>query len=105
MQSLKFLLAVFVSLQASALFADELEGVVHVVGSAHNMVTVLAPEGKGDGPELCKTETAKRIARLSGMTVKATGDMSKNKDSGKACLDATGFAVLKTGSGREAVVG
>ncbi len=90
-------------LLAAPALAEDLEGVVAISGSAINAKVTL---GTASGsPVICRDETGKRIGRLTGMTVKVTGEWALNKDGGKRCVTATSFSVVKMSSGRPAVVG
>ena len=90
---------------ASAARAEEASGRVRVVGPAISVEVVLAPEGGNDGPNLCRTDLAKRLRHLAAMTVKVTGEWQLKKDGSKRCFDAADFTVVKATSGRDAVVG
>ena len=100
-------LCVGLSISASTVFAAaaDLEGVIQVAGSALNVEVMVAPPKANTGPLLCMDDMASRIRRLGGMTVKVTGEWVLRQDGSRDCLKATGFAVLKTSSGGDAVVG
>jgi hypothetical protein len=83
--------------------AEDLEGVVLTVGTAVNREVMLTPPKTDKGPHLCASETMKRVGKLSGMTVRANGDWKG--DGAKKCFEASDFTVVKTSSGRDAVVG
>jgi hypothetical protein len=90
---------------AASASAEELTGVVRVLGSSMNVQTMLAPTGSEKGPVVCANEVGKKVKRLGAMTVKATGDWKMNKKGEKSCFEAVDFAVVKTSSGRDALVG
>jgi hypothetical protein len=100
---LKSLLLTSALLSAPA-FAEDLTGTVMTVGSALN-ATVTLTSAEGKGPSLCTGETAKRVRKLTAMTVKVSGEWKKNDKGENQCFEATDFTVLKTSSGRDAVVG
>ena len=82
------------------------EGVVVVVGSAINAQTRLKnPKDSAEGTSLCRSAIARRVGRVTGMTVSASGSWSQNPVSKDKCLEVKSFRILKTSSGREAVVG
>ena len=100
-----FLIVAALLLPASGAFAEDIEGIVHVVGSAVSQKVILTEVSKGDGPAICHGDVGKRISHLTGMTVKATGDWLTNKSGEKYCVDVKDFVVLKLANGRMAVVG
>jgi hypothetical protein len=101
---LSFLVASFMTLSSSA-YAEDLEGVVVSVGSALNTSVMLTKENEPKGPKLCYDDVGKRVRKLSAMTVKVTGNWKTNDKGAKTCFEASDFTVLKTSSGRDAVVG
>lgn len=91
---------------APSAFADDVEGLVRVVGSAVNAKVILTPEKEYTGPALCRDEQSRKVGRLGGMIVKATGEMQQiGKDATKKCLKVQSFTVTKMANGRDAVVG
>lgn len=92
-------------LLASLAMAEEMSGVVKVVGSAINAQIMLTEAGEEKGPVVCANDVGKKVKRLGAMTVKASGAWRLDKKGDKSCFEATEFAVLKTSSGRDALVG
>lgn len=87
-------------------FAEDIEGVVRVSGSSINQKVLLSEASTFVGPTLCYGDVAKRVGRLTGMTVKASGEWQISKKSGeKTCIEAKSFVVTKVPNGRTAVVG
>ena len=86
--------------------AASVNGVVVVSGSAANIQTKLA-DSAGGTPHtvLCRSGEAKKIGRVTGMTVLVTGLWGANPLTKEKCLETKSFKVLKAPSGREAVVG
>lgn len=81
--------------------ARNVEGVVKVVGSVVNARVILMPSGGGKPTTLCTDATGQCIRKLAGMTLKvAVTPQAEGK-----CLKAQEFSVLKTTSGRAAIVG
>lgn len=86
--------------------AEDAEGVVRIVGSALSSKTLVVPAGENTGPNLCRNDASKRIGRLSGMTLKVTGEWQTDAKTGeKRCFEASAFVVTKMSNGRDAVVG
>ncbi len=90
---------------APSALAEDVEGVVRLVGSAIEQRTILAEAAGGNGPTVCRGDVQKRIGRLTGMTVRVSGEWQLGKDGAKKCVDASAFTVKKLSNGREAVVG
>lgn len=103
MQRLTIALAVLV--WSASAQAEEIQGLVRVVGSSLNQQVLLAESGKSDGPALCRGDVGKRIGRLTGLVVKVTGDWHLNKKGEKSCVEPKDFQVLKLPNGRDPVVG
>jgi hypothetical protein len=97
---------VFVALLVTALpaHAEELTGTAQIVGSGYNSKVIL-DGAASPSPHVCRSDTSKRLSRLTGMTVKVQGEWKTKKDGAKDCFDAVEFTVLKTSSGRDAIVG
>lgn len=85
--------------------AESLEGTVVSVGSSLNTSVMLTQPNEAKGPKLCYTDLAKKVRKLAAMTVKVSGDWKTNDKGDKTCFEATDFTVLKTSSGRDAIVG
>lgn len=102
---IRCLAAASLSVLAAPAFAEDLQGMVVTVGTALNATVMLTQPGEAKGPTVCYDDVGKRIRKLSAMTVKVTGDWKTNEKGDKKCLEATSFDVLKTSSGRDAVVG
>lgn len=100
-----WLLAASLLTMAAPAFSEELAGVVKVTGSGITAQTMVSPVGEEKGPEVCGNDVGKKIRRLGAMTLKVTGDWKVKKNGDKGCFNATEFKVLKTSSGRDAVVG
>jgi hypothetical protein len=88
---------------AAAAHAEDLEGAVLTVGTTLNREVMLLPPKADKGPGLCANDVMKRVGKLSGMTVRASG--AWHGEGKKRCFEASDFAVVKTSSGRDAVVG
>jgi hypothetical protein len=88
-------------LAAAPALAEDVTGIVRVVGSSINS-EVLVGDG---GPNLCRNDVAKRMRRLTAMTATVSGDWQTKPNGDKKCFAATGFTVTKVSSGRDAVVG
>ncbi len=99
------LLIFALTVPASAAFAEDIQGIVRVVGSALSQKVILTETDKFEGPAVCRGDMAKRIGRLTGMTVKVSGDWHRAKSGEKTCVDPKDFQVMKLPNGRVAVVG
>jgi|GEM_PF-2718497 len=87
-------------------FTDSAEGVVVVTGSAANAQTKLSTRpGSSEGVAVCRSGNARRLGKVSGMTVAADGVWSQNPVSKEKCLEVKNFRIKKTSSGRDALVG
>lgn len=84
-------------------FAEGVEGVVKVVGSALAR-KVMINTTDGAKYRLCDNDIAKKVSRLTGMTVQVSGDWQLRNEE-KYCLTANVFSVKKVSSGRDALVG
>ncbi len=100
-----FLLGTSFSVLAGSALAEDLQGTVVSVGSAMNTTVMLTQPTDPKGPTLCYTDVTKRVRKLSAMTVKVSGAWTTNQKGEKTCFEVTDFDVLKTSSGRDAVVG
>jgi len=91
--------------KASTVKAESIEGSVRTVGSAINARTVLAASGSGAADQaLCRDAVARRVAKLGGMVVRATGNWN-GSDGKTRCFAAASFVVVRNSSGREPLVG
>ena len=93
---------VFFSPQA---FAEDFEGIVRLVGSAYSATTTLTDASGKQAVNFCTDDESRRLSRLTGMTVKASGDWQEATKNKVRCVKLTAFEVLKASSGRDAVVG
>ena len=100
---MKRLILVLGFVMATPAMAEDIEGVVKVVGSAMSR-KVMIYSADSAKHKLCRNDESKRISRLTGMTVKVSGDWKMKKET-KSCLTPTSFSVSKVSSGRAAVVG
>lgn len=103
--SLKTCIAVATLSLAWPAQAEDLTGTVVTVGSSLTTTVMVTPAGEAKGPSLCYTDLAERVRKLTAMTVKVSGDWKLNDKSEKKCFEASEFTVLKTSSGRDAIVG
>lgn len=99
------LVAGTLALGAAPASADELSGAVITFGWSLNTTVRLNQPNEKNGPKLCMNDLAKRIRKLSAMTVKVTGEWTKDDKGENKCFEATDFTVQKTSSGRDAIVG
>ena len=104
MKTRTFAAAVIMGLSfASPAWAEDVEGVVKVVGSSLSRKVMINASDDAKH-RLCDNEVAKRVSRLTGMTVRVSGDWKMRKEE-KFCITGTDFAVKKVSSGRDALVG
>lgn len=86
--------------------SEAIEGVARLVGSDVNMTVVMTKPGEDKGPELCRNDVMKRVAKISGMTVRVLGTWKENAKAKTRCFEINDFTVLKMSSSeREPVVG
>lgn len=104
MKNLLFLYVFLLALPGGA-FGEEISGVVRVVGSAINAKVLLTKKTEFKGPAVCRGDVAKRVSRLTGLTVKVKGEWKLKKSGKKKCFTVGDFTVLKASSGRDALVG
>jgi hypothetical protein len=84
---------------------EELEGQIRNSGSgANQQVELVGNQGK-TAQKLCGDDGATRVKRLTGMTLKVTGEWKLNKAGERQCLALTGFTIVKHTSGRSPLVG
>lgn len=100
-----FFSAVFIAgmFCGTPVFAEDVEGVVKVMGSALARKVMINASDNAKY-RLCDNEVAKKVSRLTGMTVRVSGDWQVRKNE-NYCLTANLFAVKKVSSGRDALVG
>ena len=82
---------------------SEIEGLVRVKGTSYTVKVHLTEKDNYKGHLLCSGEKARRIAKLSALTVKASGTWKS--EGTKRCFAVASFTVTKMASGRLAVVG
>jgi len=93
--------------------SNSLTGIIRVVGSAYNSKVVISKESGSDQGQtsFCKGEVAKKLGRLSGMTLKVTGSwVERNIGRGKKartkrCFFVSQFTIEKGSNGRKPLVG
>jgi hypothetical protein len=88
---------------ASSAFADQLSGLVRITATGPFKQVTLTRPNEFSGTMLCPGDKAKRIMTLESLVVKVWGS-SKEIGSVK-CFEIGSFTVLKTPSGKDAVVG
>jgi hypothetical protein len=84
--------------------AEQVAGLVKVVGSAYNARVVLVAETGEAKHQLCKDDVAKKVGRLTGMVVAATGNWDAH-DPKDRCFATETFEIEKASSGRKPLVG
>src|SRR5690606_6793650 len=55
--------------------------------------------------KICANEIGKSVRRLGAMTVRVSGEWKLDKKGAKRCFEGRSLSVLKTSSGRDALVG
>ncbi len=98
-----FLIALLFVPQLS--FAEDLEGVVQVVGARINVKVMLTKPKEDKGPHLCAGDIAKKVRKIPAMMVKVQGVWQDGKKIEDRCFKADSFVVTKATSGRKAYVG
>jgi hypothetical protein len=91
-------------LLSAAARADDLQGMIRIVGSEGNVKTLITDVNEFKGPQLCSGPTEKRVRQLPSMIIKVSGAWKEQPGLDK-CLDITDFAVLKTANGHDLIVG
>jgi hypothetical protein len=89
---------------AKASAKESISGLIKVVGSAYNAKVVLTDLDGKNQQDLCRDESGKKIGRLSGMTITASGKWDA-KDPKERCFAASFFEIDKASSGRKPLVG
>jgi hypothetical protein len=84
---------------------DEFEGQIRNSGSSVNQIVEVVSDNTQNSQKLCLDDTASRVKRLTGLTIKVSGDWKINKTGQKQCLQVKSFTILKHSSGRTPLVG
>ena len=100
-----WLLTLLVCGFAGPAWADEIEGLVRVVGRSFDAQTLITPEKETLGPHLCGSDLEQRIRHLTPLVVKVSGRWQTKKGGQRECFVADDVKVLRMSSGRDALVG
>ena len=85
--------------------AEEFEGAIRNSGSSVNQTVELVSDQGKTTQKLCLDAGASRVKKLTGLTIRVTGDWKLNKAGEKQCLELKSFKIVKHTSGRVPLVG